>query len=289
MRGFRRFASRAFRGRIASLALAATVLTSAAHPQSPNNPPAAKPQVMENCPGLVAHNRLPLVPVAFQRTALDADQVRITFVGHATFLIESPQLVRIATDYNDYVRPPVLPDIATMNHAHDTHYTDNPDPAIKYVLRGWGESPDKPRLYDMNYRDVRVRNVPTNIRTWSGGTEFYGNSIFIFETANLCIAHLGHLHHTLTKQQLDDIGRLDVVLAPVDGTYTLDLDGMMEVLTALNPPVVIPMHFFDPYTLDRFVRRAQEKWPVEVVNIPRIVISKATLPKSTKVLVLPGH
>ena len=60
--------------------------------------------------------------------------------GHATFLIESPQLVRIATDYNDYVRPPVLPDIATMNHAHDTHYTDNPDPAIKYVLRGWGPS-----------------------------------------------------------------------------------------------------------------------------------------------------
>src|ERR1700740_3476435 len=98
MRGLRRFGSRAFRGRIAALALAATVLTSAVYAQSPNNPPAAKPQVTENCPGLVAHNRLPLVPAAFQRTALDADRVRITFVGHATFLIESPQLVRIATD-----------------------------------------------------------------------------------------------------------------------------------------------------------------------------------------------
>jgi len=42
-------------------------------------------------------------------------------IGHATFLIESPQLVRIATDYNDYVKSPVLPDIVTMNHAHDTH------------------------------------------------------------------------------------------------------------------------------------------------------------------------
>ena len=80
-----------------------------------------------------------VIPVA----ALDADQVRITYIGHATFLIESPQLVRIATDYNDYVRPPVVPDIATMNHAHDTHYTDNPDPAIKYVLRGWGPSEDR--------------------------------------------------------------------------------------------------------------------------------------------------
>ena len=63
----------------------------------------------------------------------------------------------------------------------------------------------------------------------------------------------------------------------------------MEVLTALNASAIIPMHFFDPYTLDRFVRRAQEKWPVEMANIPRVVISKATLPKSPKVLVLPGH
>jgi len=115
--------------------------------------------------------------------ALNPDQVRITYVGHATFLIESPQLVRIATDYNDYVRPPILPDIITMNHAHDTHYTDHPDPAIKYVLRGWGPSPEEPAIWDLKYRDVRVRNVPTNIRNWAGGIEHYGNSIFIFEIA----------------------------------------------------------------------------------------------------------
>src|SRR5262249_11197315 len=156
--------------------------------------------------------------------------VRLTFIGHATFLIESPQLVRIATDYNDYVRPPVLPDIVTMNHAHSTHYTDRPDPAIKYVLRGWGATPDQPAIWDLNYRDVRVRNVPTNIRSYYGSivTERHGNSIFIFEMANLCIAHLGHLHHTLTQQQLNEIGRLDIVMVPVDGTYTLDVEGMME-------------------------------------------------------------
>ena len=63
-----------------------------------------------------------------------------------------------------------------------------------------------------------MRNVPTNIRNWiDGGTERHGNSIFIFEMAKLCIGHLGHLHHTLNQQQLDEIGRLDVVFAPVDG------------------------------------------------------------------------
>ena len=250
--------------------------------------PAAKPEMTQSCPGLVA-TRAPFgAPAAFRLAALAPDQVRITFVGHATFLIESPQLVRIATDYNDFVKPPVLPDIATMNHAHITHYTDHPDPGIKYVLRGWAED-QKPARIDMIYKDVRVRNVPTNIRTFDGGTEKNGNSIFIFETASLCIVHLGHLHHTLTQQQLNEIGRPDVVLVPVDGNYTLDLDGMIEVLHALKARLMIPMHYFSAYTLDRFLQRARQEWDVEIAEIPSTLVSKTSLPAKPKVLVLPGH
>src|SRR5205823_281297 len=205
--------------------------------------PAAKPELTQTCPGLVAFDAPRILPAAL-RVALDPEQVRITYVGHSSFLIESPQLVRIVTDYNDYVRPPVLPDIVTMNHAHTTHFTDRPDPAIKHILRGWGATPAQPARHDVTIRDVRVRNVPTNIRDWSGGTERHGNSIFIFETANLCIAHLGHLHHTLTQQQLNEMGRVDVVLVPVDGSYTLDLEGMVEVLQALKAPLMLPMHLF---------------------------------------------
>jgi L-ascorbate metabolism protein UlaG (beta-lactamase superfamily) len=254
---------------VAVAALAAAALATWARAQS-SDQQAPKPEMRRACPGLVAVDRPSLVPAAFNLAALSADQVRISYIGHATFEIESPQGVRIATDYNDYVRPPVLPDIATMNHAHDTHYTDHPDPAIKY-------------------RDVRVRNVPTNIRGPEGGTEKYGNSIFIFEIANLCIAHLSHLHHTLTQQQLDDIGRVDVVMAPVDGYLTLDLDGMMEVLAALKAPLVIPMHFFDQYTLGRFLDRARGQWDIERAEVPTVVVSKTTLPARPKVLVLPGH
>jgi L-ascorbate metabolism protein UlaG (beta-lactamase superfamily) len=274
--------------RLAVLALAVGAFAALARAQTAQQP-APKPEVTQSCPGLVAMDKPRTLPAAFQLAALNSDQVRITYIGHATFLIESPELVRIATDYNDYVRPPVVPDIATMNHAHDTHYTDHPDPAIKYVLRGWGPSQEEPAIWDVKYRDVRVRNVPTNIRNWSGGTERYGNSIFIFETANLCIAHLGHLHHTLTQQQLDEIGRPDVVMAPVDGNLTLDLDGMMDVLAALKPQLIIPMHFFNPYTLARFLDRARQQWPVEQADIPSTVVSKTTLPASPKVLVLPGH
>jgi L-ascorbate metabolism protein UlaG (beta-lactamase superfamily) len=254
------------------------------------SPPAVKPNpdAMLGCPGLVASRATAAIPVAFRTAALKADEVRLTYIGHSTFLIESPRLVRVATDYNDYVRPPILPDIVTMNHAHDTHYTDHPDARIKYVLRGWADN-QKPARIDLQYKDVRVWNVPTNIRTWDGGTERNGNSIFIFEIANLCIAHLGHLHHTLTPAQLGAIGKLDVVLVPVDGSYTLDLDGMVEVLHALKAPLMIPMHYFNRYTLDRFLDRARKEWDVEVAAIPSVVLSKTSLPGKPKVLVLPGH
>ncbi len=274
---FRAIAASFLIGALPAFALAQTV-------DAPRPKPAAKPEMTTGCAAPVAANRPRLIPAA-----LNPDQVRITFIGHATFLIESPQLVRIATDYNDYVRPPLVPDIATMNHAHDTHYTDNPDPAIKYVLRGWGANPGEPANWDITYRDVRVRNVPTNIRDGEGGTERYGNSIFIFEIANLCIAHLSHLHHTLTQAQLDAIGRPDVVMAPVDGSYTLDLDGMMEVLTALKAQIIIPMHFFDQSILDRFLTRARSQWDVETADIPSVVVSKTTLPAKPEVLVLPGY
>jgi L-ascorbate metabolism protein UlaG (beta-lactamase superfamily) len=274
--------------RIAVATLAACAGLHDARAQQAAPAPPATSASSDRCPGLVAADRPRIIPAAFNLAALADGEARLTYVGHSTFLIESPRLVRIATDYNDYVRPPVVPDIVTMNHAHSTHYTDHPDPAIKYVLRGWA-SDSKPAEHDVTYRDVRVRNVPTNIRDWAGGTERHGNSIFIFEIAQLCIAHLGHLHHTLTQQQLNDIGRVDVVLVPVDGSYTLDLEGMIEVLQALKAPLMIPMHYFGAYTLDRFLARVKQDWDVEMGETPSLVLAKASLPAKPKVLVLPGH
>ncbi len=263
-----------------------------AHAQRlPAQPKSDKPEMMENCPGMVAGQPPRAIPAAFKLAALAGDQVRISYAGHSTFMIESPQGMKIATDYNDYVKPRALPDVVTMNHAHSTHYTDHPDPGIKHVLRGWGPSPEQPARHDVQAGDVRVRNVPTNIRNYmSGGTERHGNSIFIFEIANLCIAHLGHLHHTLTQQQLDEIGRIDVVMVPVDGGVTLDLEGMAEVLAALKAPLMIPMHYFSTYSLRRFLDVLGEKsYEVEMSETPTVVVSKATLPAKPKVLVLPGR
>ncbi len=259
------------------------VLAQSAAPQTP----AAKPEMTESCPGLVASERPAVVPAAIG-PGLAPNEARITYAGHSTFLIESPKLVRIATDYNDYVRPPVLPDVVTMNHAHSTHYTDRPDPDIKFVLRGWRED-GKPANHDMTFSDVHVRSVSTNIRDWNGGTERNGNSIFIFEVGSLCVAHLGHLHHTLTQQQLNDIGHVDVLLVPVDGGFTMDVEGMVEVIQAMKAPLMVPMHYFSTFTLRRFLERVNRQYEVEFAETPSFVVSKATLPSKGKFLVLPGH
>jgi hypothetical protein len=75
----------------------------------------------------------------------------------------------------------------------------------------------------------------------------------------------------------------------VDGSFTLDLDGMVEVLQSLKPQIIIPMHFFSTYTLDRFLARMRQNYPIEHNETPAILISRATLPASPTVVVLPGH
>ena len=217
------------------------------------------------------------------------DPIRLTFVGHATFLIESPQGIRIVTDYNDYVRT-----ARRARHRHDEHRPRQPflDGARSaHQARAARLEPERrgPAEHDLKIGDVHVRNISTNIRDFGGGTREFGNSIFVFEIGGLCIAHLGHLHHTLTVQQLGQIGQMDVLLVPVDGGYTLDLDGMVEVLKALKARLMIPMHMFSSYGLERFLRRVRQDFEVVENPVPDHHISRATLPEKQQVLVLPGR
>jgi L-ascorbate metabolism protein UlaG (beta-lactamase superfamily) len=233
-----------------------------------------------------------VVPVNYIRVqegleAPVAEGVTIRFVGHSTFLITTPAGVTIATDYDGYAGPGVIPRVITMNHAHTSHYTDNPDPRIEYVLRGWKPGGGK-AVHHLQVDDVLIRNVTTDIRTFSGLREPDGNSIFIFEVANLCIGHVGHLHHVLAPEDLGAIGQLDVVMVPVDGSMTMSQDAMIETLKVVKARLILPMHYFGAATLNRFLLRLGEEFDVELSGLPEIKVSVRTLPPSPKVLVLPG-
>jgi L-ascorbate metabolism protein UlaG (beta-lactamase superfamily) len=239
------------------------------------------PPAQAACSEVVAGARL-------WRAAAQENAVAIRFLGHASFLIESPDGVRIVTDYNDMIRAPVTPDIVTMNNAHPRHYSENVEPGVKYVLRGWDPSGGI-AAHRIEYRDVKVHNVATNLREADGGTRYNGNSIFVFETAGLCIAHLGHLHHTLTQTHLAELGAIDIVMVPVDGALTLNQEDMIAVLQQIKPNVAIPMHVFSAARLDRFLARAGESYQVRRMEEPRVLLSRADLPAAPEILVLPGR
>jgi L-ascorbate metabolism protein UlaG (beta-lactamase superfamily) len=240
---------------------------------------------MANC-FPVAQAPAGIQPVAFQPAALPAaGEVRLSFLGHSSFLIETPGGVSAITDYNGTVRAAQAPDIVTMNNAHSTHYTDFVEPGVKHVLRGW--DPDGGMaLHALTEGDLHVRNVPTNVREY-GGTRYNGNSIFVFEIADLCIAHLGHLHHVLTDVHLGELGQIDVLLVPADGSYTMAQRLMVEVIEQIRPAVVIPMHYFSSYTLAGFLELMRERYEIVVQQEPSVTFARATLPYG-QVLVLPG-
>ena len=230
-------------------------------------------------------------PVGLRRLAAKADEVAITYAGHSTYYIDTPGGVRIATDYNGAYTAGRLPDVVTMNRAHGTHYTLFPDPRIPYVLHGWGDD-GKPAQIAQRIGDVFIRNVTTDIRRYFGddsNSEMIkdGNSIFIFEVAGLCIGHLGHLHHKLDETHFAAIGRLDIVMVPIDGTYTMSLDGISDITRHLRASVVLPMHrFMTP--LDEFMRRIGQQFEIDVRTERTLMISRASLPGTPTVIILDG-
>lgn len=248
--------------------------------------PGALAQTLSGCAMVSQPFQPPLIQLAAAKPA--SGEIAITYIGHATFLLETAAGVTAATDYNDYVRPAAVPVIATMNRAHSTHFSLRPDPGIAHVLRGWSEG-EAQAQHDLQVRDLRVRNVATNIRNVAGGTAYNGNSIFIFESAGLCIAHLGHLHHTLSPQKLAEIGRIDVLFVPVDGAWTMDQDGMLEVLDAIHPRMVIPMHYFSRSTLERFLERMGARYAVRRAGGASIIVSQPSLPEKPELVVLEGR
>lgn len=219
------------------------------------------------------------------RANLSAGEVRILYVGHSAFRIETDQGAAVVTDYYGDPGPGDAPDAVTMNYAHSSHWTPFPDPAIVHPLNGWAEDGVAAEHW-VELGNMLVRNVPTDIRGWDGGVETDGNSIFIFEYEDLCIGHLGHLHHEPTEGDYAMIGRLDVVMAPVDGGQTLQTAAMLRVLKRLRARLVLPMHHLSSISLMEFLAGMSDDYEIIGADSSELTISARTLPSRPTVRLL---
>lgn len=212
-------------------------------------------------------------------------EVEIMFAGHSTYVLTTPDGVTIATDYNGWSGRVSIPRVVTMNKAHSSHFTLSPDERIEHVLRGWNFD-GTPADHDVVVDDVYVRNVTTDIRGY-GGMEADGNSIFIFEVADLCIGHLGHLHHPLEDDHFAEIGRLDIVMVPVDGGLTLSHEAMTGIARRLQSSILLPMHRRGA-PISSFIERMGERFATDFVNSDSFTISARTLPRQPTIMILNG-
>ncbi len=244
---------------------------------------AAAPALASECFQLAQNSGATLYRAA---QSIGKNEVSIRFVAHSSYLLENAEGLQIATDWSgDFAgRLDRAPDVITMNHAHETHWTAFPDPEIDHALEGWGVK-GKPRRHFLRLGETLIRNVPTDIRGGYAGIEPFGNSIFLFEIGDLCVGHLGHIHHEPTEEQYALLGRLDVVMVPVDGTWTLGIAELLQMLKRLRAQVVLPMHAFGRYTLAQFLDGMRDNFAVEFMEGDEMLLSQDRLPDVPTVFV----
>jgi len=166
--------------------------------------------------------------------------MEITWLGHSSFLIEDSKGRKILTDpFDETVGYEIyrgIPDVVTISHHHFDHdyIREIPDAVPKL---------DKPGAFNIN--GIKVTGIPS-YHDKQKGAKRGKNTIFIIETDNYRICHLGDLGYVLTQPEIDSLGEVDVLMIPVGGTFTIDGTEAAELAKAIGSHLVIPMHYKTP-------------------------------------------
>jgi L-ascorbate metabolism protein UlaG (beta-lactamase superfamily) len=212
--------------------------------------------------------------------------MKIKYIAHSCFLFTSSNGLRVMMDpykaggYDGAIGyAPIRDeaDIVVVTHDHPDHS------AVEDVL-GYPLTVRVPA----NARGVRFEMVEAPHDSDSGKRRGMVR-IFLFEMDSIRVCHLSDLGDLLDDSRLKQIGKVDVLLVPVGGTYTLDGEKATQVIRDIRPALAIPMHFKTPRIgfpldpLDSFLKHcAEARRPMR----SEIEISAGSLPKSTSVVVL---
>jgi len=163
--------------------------------------------------------------------------MKIKWLGHACFLLTSQSGVRVLTDPFDdqvgYELPDEEADIVTTSHGHYDHNNTG-------IVKGDFKHFDGPG--EFCEKDISIKGISTFHDEFMG-TKRGMNIIYKFGIDDLNICHCGDLGHILTPELVMEIGKVDVLLIPIGGIYTVDALEAYKVLGQLKPAVTIPMHF----------------------------------------------
>ena len=214
--------------------------------------------------------------------------MKITWLGHASFLLESRDGTKVVTDpfeagsYDGAVGYPEIDacaDIVTVSHEHADHN------AVDCV----GGEPQVIR--DTETRDIKgvtIRGVNT-YHDESKGQDRGRNTIYVMDIDGVSFGHLGDLGHPLSDEELESLGKVDVLFTPVGGYYTIGPEVAKKTAEALGAKVIVPMHYktealgFPIQPVDDFLKLMDH---VDRVGSKSVEINKDELGDEPRVVVL---
>lgn len=209
--------------------------------------------------------------------------MKIKWLGHASFLITADNGTRIITDPYivgnglGYGEIKEAADVVTVSHDHFDHNNVASVSGNPQVVKEPAEA-----------KGIKFEGVATYHDT-SGGSERGNNTIFCMDIDGVKVCHLGDLGHPLSSQQVADVGKVDVLLIPVGGFFTIDAKVASEVCDKLNPRVIIPMHYknekceFPISGVDDFL---EGKGSVRKLDSSEAEFKAGALPAETEIIVL---
>ncbi len=209
--------------------------------------------------------------------------MKIKYLAHAAFLITSDAGVKIVTD-------PYTPgggikhgeiketaDIVTVSHEHGDHNNTATVRGDPKILRAGGEA-----------KGIKFKAVSA-AHDDQGGSQRGKDTIFCFEVDGIRVCHCGDLGHVLSEEQVKAIGKVDVLMMPVGGFFTIDAKTATKVGDQLKPKVIIPMHY-KTERLDFPISGADEftkgKNNVTRVSGSEIQLKAGSLPALMQIMIL---
>ena len=207
--------------------------------------------------------------------------MEILWLGHSCFQLRGKNVTLITDPFSpvsQHSLGKVNSSIITISHNHPGHNYAQGVGGNPRVVRGPGE-------YEIS--DVLITGV-ASYHDDKRGQERGRNTIYVIHMDDIVICHLGDLGHTLQEEQLEEVADADVLLIPIGGTNTINATQAAEVISQVEPRIIIPMHYrliggdaSDP--LQKFCR----EMGIETINAqPKLLVTRTNMPAETQVVIL---
>ena len=210
--------------------------------------------------------------------------MEISFLGHAAFKIKGKGAIVVTDPFDDSIGikfPKIEADIVTVTHDHFDHNASTKIAGEPFIINGPGE-------YEV--KGVEIVGV-ASFHDNKEGKERGKNTIYNIKIDKINVAHLGDLgQESLTAEQIEEIGNVDILLIPIGGYFTIDGAQASKIASQLEPKIVIPMHFKDVEIniseLDGQEKFLKEMGKENVESLPKLSITAEKLPEETQIVLL---